>query len=314
MDHLGIFALILSLPLGVAAVYKVTQAYKKYNQRYFYTFAWMLMVLNASVILNLVNNYIFANVYTRFASPPAIVIESIYRYLSALANIVWAYIFVVFCRKLLMKRPTPLFMRLYFGTGIPLVVALTTYFVFSLAVVDVFPILTINHITMFLTEAVVLWTIIYLLRRNMKVRDKGKQKAIRLLGYAMLISYSLVALFSMLHLYKIVSNGALVVMAALFLWVLYGMPVFFLRRFMELYHGSLEEDLSGKNRRERLFKKYNISRREQEIIHLICQGKSNKQIEDELYIALQTVKDHVSRIYHKTGVKNRVQLTNLFRD
>jgi DNA-binding NarL/FixJ family response regulator len=60
--------------------------------------------------------------------------------------------------------------------------------------------------------------------------------------------------------------------------------------------------------------KYGISRREWEIIQLISTGKSNRDIEDELYISLATVKDHVHNIYTKTGVKNRVQLTNLARN
>jgi len=58
-------------------------------------------------------------------------------------------------------------------------------------------------------------------------------------------------------------------------------------------------------------KKYEITRREAEIILEICKGKSNRQISEELFITLQTVKDHIYRIYSKTGVNNRVQLTNL---
>ena len=58
---------------------------------------------------------------------------------------------------------------------------------------------------------------------------------------------------------------------------------------------------------------YDISRREREVIELICAGKTNKEIEEELFISLQTVKDHTHRIYKKTGVKNRVQLNNLVR-
>ena len=59
--------------------------------------------------------------------------------------------------------------------------------------------------------------------------------------------------------------------------------------------------------------KYEISRRESEIVELICKGQSNQDISDSLFISLQTVKDHVYRIYLKTGAKNRVQLTNLIR-
>lgn len=59
---------------------------------------------------------------------------------------------------------------------------------------------------------------------------------------------------------------------------------------------------------------YEISKRESEIILEICTGKSNKAIADRLYITLQTVKDHNHRIYTKTGVKSRVQLSNLVRE
>jgi DNA-binding CsgD family transcriptional regulator len=60
------------------------------------------------------------------------------------------------------------------------------------------------------------------------------------------------------------------------------------------------------------FAEFGITPREQEIILLICEGNSNREIKDLLFISLQSVKDHVYRIYRKTGVKNRVQLANLF--
>jgi DNA-binding CsgD family transcriptional regulator len=58
--------------------------------------------------------------------------------------------------------------------------------------------------------------------------------------------------------------------------------------------------------------KYGISGREFEIISLICQGKTNQEIADELRISAQTVKDHNYNIFQKTGVRNRTQLARLF--
>jgi len=58
---------------------------------------------------------------------------------------------------------------------------------------------------------------------------------------------------------------------------------------------------------------YQLSKREWEIVEEICEGLTNNQISDKLFISLQTVKDHVYRIYKKTGVKNRVQLVNMIR-
>ena len=56
-----------------------------------------------------------------------------------------------------------------------------------------------------------------------------------------------------------------------------------------------------------------LSKRETEIAPLVCQGKTNREIGEELFISLQTVKDHVYRIFRKTGARNRVELTNAIR-
>lgn len=61
-------------------------------------------------------------------------------------------------------------------------------------------------------------------------------------------------------------------------------------------------------------KKYGISKRETEIIELISKGFTNKEIAEKLFITLQTVKDHTSRIYLKTEVKNRTLLANMVRE
>lgn len=65
---------------------------------------------------------------------------------------------------------------------------------------------------------------------------------------------------------------------------------------------------------EKYFEKYAISQREKEIIYLLLKGKSNKEIEDALFIAMGTVKNHVYNIYQKIGVKNRAQLLTLFKN
>ncbi|MCK5880077.1 MAG: response regulator transcription factor, partial [Holophagae bacterium] len=79
----------------------------------------------------------------------------------------------------------------------------------------------------------------------------------------------------------------------------------------------LDRTLPRIRRRERsttddLIGKGGVTPREHEIVQLICQGKSNNEIADVLFISVQTVKTHTYRIYRKLGVRNRVQLTNLF--
>lgn len=52
---------------------------------------------------------------------------------------------------------------------------------------------------------------------------------------------------------------------------------------------------------------YGLSKRETEILEQINLGKSNQEIADELFISVSTVKSHVSNLFSKLDVKNRVQ-------
>lgn len=52
---------------------------------------------------------------------------------------------------------------------------------------------------------------------------------------------------------------------------------------------------------------HKLTRREKEIIGLICIGATNKEIADKLYISPNTVKTHVYKIYKKIDAPNRMQ-------
>lgn len=54
--------------------------------------------------------------------------------------------------------------------------------------------------------------------------------------------------------------------------------------------------------------KYRLTRRETEIIELVCAGRSNQQIADHLHIRRGTVDGYVYRIEGKLRVPNRVRL------
>ena len=57
-----------------------------------------------------------------------------------------------------------------------------------------------------------------------------------------------------------------------------------------------------------LMKEDHISRREYEIIRLLCKGYSNKQIGRELYISDTTVKTHINNILTKLNLHGRMQI------
>ena len=51
-----------------------------------------------------------------------------------------------------------------------------------------------------------------------------------------------------------------------------------------------------------------LSPRELEIVELVIQGKNNRQIGKQLFLSLQSVKNALTRIYRKAGVRSRSQL------
>ena len=57
-----------------------------------------------------------------------------------------------------------------------------------------------------------------------------------------------------------------------------------------------------------------LSEREWQVLQLLAQGRSNQEIAQALVIALDTVKRHVSHIFAKLGVTNRVQAMKQARD
>jgi predicted ATPase/DNA-binding CsgD family transcriptional regulator len=54
-----------------------------------------------------------------------------------------------------------------------------------------------------------------------------------------------------------------------------------------------------------------LSAREQQLVALVAQGRSDAQIAAELYISIRTVRSHLDRIGDKTGCRRRVDLTRL---
>jgi len=80
------------------------------------------------------------------------------------------------------------------------------------------------------------------------------------------------------------------------------------------FHGQsvLEPEVTGKmmvkmRQKNTHLPHEDLTSRELEILLLMAEGKTNQDIADELYIALKTVKTHVSNILSKLNVQDRTQ-------
>ena len=85
----------------------------------------------------------------------------------------------------------------------------------------------------------------------------------------------------------------------------------YLRANADRVFAPVKAEHATKQGMEHVLDHYGVTKRERQIVQKICLGKTNKQIAEELFISLQTVKDHTHRIYSKIGVNSRVQLVQM---
>ena len=109
------------------------------------------------------------------------------------------------------------------------------------------------------------------------------------------------------------------VRAFVFFLFLSAVPVIWLRVFFRAYEERLARPAAGRPalgaaELDAVCRSGDISRRERDILVLILAGKSNRDIERELFISYHTVKNHVYNIFQKLGAKNRFELARLVED
>jgi len=61
-------------------------------------------------------------------------------------------------------------------------------------------------------------------------------------------------------------------------------------------------------------KKLGITKRELEILELIAQGMSNREIAEKLFVSENTVKTHSSRLFDKLSAKRRTQAVQIGKE
>lgn len=78
---------------------------------------------------------------------------------------------------------------------------------------------------------------------------------------------------------------------------------------MPVMNGEVSQALTrGLRKRAAQPEEEDLTEREKEVLLLIAEGKTNKDISDELHISIKTVKTHVSNLLMKCELQDRTQL------
>jgi DNA-binding CsgD family transcriptional regulator len=57
-----------------------------------------------------------------------------------------------------------------------------------------------------------------------------------------------------------------------------------------------------------------LSSRQREVLRLLAEGRSNREIADALFISVNTVKFHLRSIFRELGLRNRVQAAQRYAE
>jgi DNA-binding CsgD family transcriptional regulator len=313
-ESLQIVLLTSSLITGVVAIVVSNQLSRKYRLPYLSSYFYYLIFLYVFGIYGIIGSRLI-RIFLQNHGLETQSIESICMFVSYLGIpflvLSW-YMFLRVSHEIVGRTISRVFNLVFFGIlsfgFIALGIMLTRIDLLGDRPYDL--IRYIQHIGFSaLSLLVYAYSLIQLFIHSGKFLDRKDRENIRLFGLIYLVfSAGTILLLNFAHLGILIDLAFIILLFAIHLIPLFLLSIHLDKNFVEpIARQEFEETLAG------FVNKFEISKREAEVIELICRGNSNQEISDSLFISLQTVKDHIYRIYLKTGVRNRVQLTNLIR-
>lgn len=313
MNGLFPYANILSIIIGLVTVFMVIRLYVKYRYRYLLTYAFNISLFNIVLILFLPVNYFLAHLEISFldSSTDQIALFLFFISINTLKYL-WAYTFTMKISQLVDKN-IPRLINTSF-----LIFAVPSLIVFSYALYRALHLENLGTprkisgwITLQALIAVYI-AIIYMIRYSRRHFTGIKRSAVLryYIPFLMVLSWVFTStIVNVLWRYYDILTANMVIAYMSFNLI----PAILIHHFVRDYGPGEPPSPVLSACIDDLFERYGITKREQEIIRLVCEGKSNREIADELFISIATVKDHIYRIFQKTSVKSRIQLANLFR-
>ena len=193
-------------------------------------------------------------------------------------------------------------------------------FVFDL--INISPSATVRKIVVIYSACVFVFAIVLIFLGNIEILASNPAQLLNLLGIWIPTGISVI---TGLIFYKRIDTGIfrkekwmIIILAVLNLalsFILKSAPfIFFISVSVLIYHTFYHFYFSSpitkkeKTLKDDFIKNFSITKREQEIIIALLDGKSNKELANALFISEKTIEAHLANIYRKVGVKNRLEL------
>jgi DNA-binding CsgD family transcriptional regulator len=314
MGHLSLILIILAFGLGTATSAHAFLFYKRFPIRYLKSHSTLLILLNTVVFLGLLFNYIQLNMINQSSlNTASIFFFGYYTVLSVLTAFL-LYFFIGLVLELSKKNWPKKWRILYWIYFIGLILGQIVYSLLNPEPEQNVPyaIFFMGIAVSFFLVSFVFIFLLYFYSRGLEARIQ--KRLLKALSLFLFLIFTAALILDASQIFEVVTLEQYLLYKSV---VIYGLNLVslvklngFVRNLYPRETGPLGTDVST----EHLFQKYKLTQREQEVVRLICSGKSSKDIEQELFLSPHTIKEYIYRIYRKTGVKNRVQMVNLFRE
>jgi DNA-binding CsgD family transcriptional regulator len=313
-ETLKIFITTVSILAGLFSIFAVHLMSQKYRLQFLPIYFYFLIFLNIFGIYGIAGARIIRGLLVSMGTAGTMVehITLVSVFLGLPFLILAMYMFLRLCCEMVRKSLPTAFNLIYFliqfiiylACGLLLVLtARSTAGQFG----QVQRIVQVTYSVLFAVNSIL--ALVFLFINQRRLIDINEKKSVRIFGFLYLaIIGVLILLVNLSHLTPWLEGLFLI-----FLFASHLIAIFFLNIYLDKFVIEPVVVVDFNKSVNDFVTKYGISGREKEIIELICMGKSNQDISESLFISLQTVKDHIHRIYLKTAVRNRVQLANLIR-
>jgi DNA-binding CsgD family transcriptional regulator len=314
MGHLSLVLIILAFGLGTAASAHAILLYNRFPIRYLKLHSALLILLNTGVFLGLLFNYLQINLMDRLLSNTANFLYHSYYLMLSILTVFILYIFIGLVLSISKKNLPKKWRMMYwiYFTGLilgqivysllnPKPKEISQYAVFLLAIALSF--FLVSYVFVFL---------LYFQSRMFKI--KAQRRLIQLLSLFLFLIFTASLFLDAFQIFEVVPLEEYLLYKSAVIYLLNLVSLVKLKGFVKTIFPQEAIPVGTNALMEHLFQKYKLTKREQQVVRLICSGKSSRDIENELFLSPHTIKEYIYRIYKKTGVKNRVQMVNLFRE
>ena len=312
IEHLKILSLVIHLVLGALVISYIYQVYKTHTFPCLIPLIKYTIIINLVFILLLIGSYFTENLPEHLFSGLVAEYRGIIEMLVSLLALGMIYYMTSILISFRDIRIPSLYRKAVFLFGMIIF--------FGYLIRTIFPgtysfFVWLDFLRNYIFENIVVLESLFLILSLFFWADSIEKERVRLARIFSLL-YLLRYLFSfilVLIYLKFPINEWIRFAVGFVMLVLYNLLPFFWTRFFFLdYAKSMLHLIQKRVGLGEIFEKYSISKREAEIIELMLDGKSNRQIEKLLFISFHTVKNHISNIFRKLNLSSRYEMIHFF--